>query len=112
MFDAKALRGYTLHTPRGFVIFNEGKVTERIPDEYRARLEAEHVIGQDGEEADNGAAQAGAFTLTDHKFGNYEITGPGLDEPEKVRGKAAAEARLAELEAEHAVGGGTDAPAD
>lgn len=34
--------------------------------------------------------------------GYYEITGPGLDEPEKVRGKQKAEDRLAELRAAEA----------
>lgn len=43
-FKAKALRGKTYHTPRGFLIFNEGKTTENIPDEMRDRLVADRVI--------------------------------------------------------------------
>lgn len=112
MFDAKARRGYTLHTPSGFLVFNEGKVTTHIPDEYRAVLEANEVIGggDAAAEHDDREVPSGAFTLTHTSFGNYEITGPGLDEPERVKGKANAEARLAELEA--AAKADSEAPAD
>lgn len=44
--------------------------------------------------------QRNRFTVTEAgSNGYFEITGPGLDEPEKVRGKDKAEARAAELEA-------------
>lgn len=53
----------------------------------------------------------GDFEAKHIGFGKYEITGPGLDEPEKVKGKDKAQARLAELEAAHAETA-ADSPAD
>jgi hypothetical protein len=52
MFKAMALRGYTLHTPTGFLIFNKGAETDNIGDEYR------DVLVRDGVIADDGAAAA------------------------------------------------------
>lgn len=46
-FTATALRGYTLPTPRGFLVFNEGKETFGIPDDMRDRLVRERVIAGD-----------------------------------------------------------------
>lgn len=43
------------------------------------------------------------FLATDKGNGNYEITGPGLSEPLKVRGKANAEDKIAELRTEAAL---------
>lgn len=43
------------------------------------------------------AAGTDGFTLNDNGNGNFEITGPGLEEPVKVRGRANAEDKLAEL---------------
>jgi len=42
---------------------------------------------------------ASLVTIEAQKAGWYEISAPWLDEPEKVRGKVAAEARAAEIEA-------------
>lgn len=47
-FSATALRGYTLHTPKGWVVFNEGQETRLIPEEHRAKLVKEGVIAGDG----------------------------------------------------------------
>lgn len=51
---------------------------------------------------ETGTSDAGgkpaAFEMTEGKNGWYEITGPGLDEPLKVQGKEAADAKLAELQ--------------
>lgn len=44
-------------------------------------------------------AQANGFTLTDLGGGYYTVAGPGLADPEKIRGKATAEARFAALSA-------------
>lgn len=49
------------------------------------------------------------FTATHIGGGKFHITGPGLSEPVEVKGKAAAEARAAELEA--AMSTPIDAPA-
>lgn len=47
-----------------------------------------------------------AFAMTEGENGWHEITGPGLEEPLKIRGKEAAEAKLAELNG-GAAGGST-----
>lgn len=57
-FSAAALRGYTLHTPRGFLIFNAGKETRFIPEESRAKLEAEGVIAAKASSAATRSAAA------------------------------------------------------
>ncbi len=131
-FKAKALRGYTLHTPGGFVIFNEGKETANIPDEYRARLERNGVIPKSGGStstrtsaprrtatrtpaartrtataAPAGDFNAGRFTVTKAEgIGQYQITGPGLDAPVTVKGKAKTQARLDTLNADLGGAGG------
>lgn len=48
-------------------------------------------------QSDPGAPGAGPVQMTETGGGYYEITAPWLDEPEKVRGKAKAEARQTEL---------------
>lgn len=54
-----------------------------------------------GDEAAAGAIGGDGWSMTEAgSNGYYEITGPGLDQPEKVRGKANAEQRLAELRGE------------
>jgi hypothetical protein len=58
-FSATALKGYTLHTERGFVIFNEGKETRLIPEASRALLEREGVIGDGGPLDRDGNGEAG-----------------------------------------------------
>lgn len=49
------------------------------------------------------------FTVTHVVGPNFDVFGPGMDAPERVKGKAAAEARAAELEA--AMSAPIDAPA-
>jgi len=44
-----------------------------------------------------GSSNDGKYTATRKPFGKYEITGPGLLAPEIVTGRAAMEARLAQL---------------
>lgn len=39
------------------------------------------------------------FTVTHVSGPNFDVFGPGMDAPERIKGKAAAEARAAELEA-------------
>lgn len=64
-FNAVALQGATIHTPTGFLIFNEGKETKRIPESMRAQLERDGIIekgdgastakaGDDGDSAASG----------------------------------------------------------
>lgn len=56
-----------------------------------------------GEAAAASALGGDAFTITETgSNGYYDITGPGLVEPERVRGKANAETRVAELRGEAA----------
>lgn len=77
------------------VVIEAGKVY------YETLAEGTVVLqGQPSDDTDAAGEQSGAagFTMTEAGGnGYYEITGPGLDEPLKVRGKAAAEAKLAEL---------------
>jgi hypothetical protein len=42
-----------------------------------------------------------AFEMTHVGGGYYAISGPGLDEPERVKGKTEAQVRVAELDAAH-----------
>lgn len=137
-FNATALRGYTQHTPTGFLIFNEGKETRFIPEDMRSKLVGEGVIEGDPLDHDDsgkkggskrgaastrakGAARrkpsgpvefnAGRFTVAKADgIGMYEISGPGLASPESVKGKAKVQARLDALNA--APAGSSDAPAD
>lgn len=44
-------------------------------------------------------AAAPLFTVTHVSGPNFDVFGPGMDAPERIKGKAAAEARAAELEA-------------
>lgn len=46
---------------------------------------------------DEGDQETASFTMKHVGAGIWAISGPGLDEPEKVKGKHAAEARMAEL---------------
>lgn len=66
--------------------------------------------GSTGEDVVTG--EAAGFVLTEIGGGWWSIAGPGLDKPEKVRTAAAAEARLAELVAEHDAGGSTGEDGD
>jgi hypothetical protein len=57
---------------------------------------AKHPEGS-GDDGQAGTDEVQDFTFTDGSNGYYEITGPGLDEPVKVRGREAFETKLAEL---------------
>lgn len=58
---------------------------------------------------DETLASAPLFTVTHVSGPNFDVFGPGMDAPERIKGKAAAEARAAELEA--AMSTPIDAPA-
>jgi len=115
-FSAKALRGHTLHTPKGFIVFNAGETVKNIPEDYRQRLERDGVIAAGKAPAaaktsaaggDDDGVDKSTFVATYKPVGKYEITGPGLDEPLVIEGnKADAAAKIAELEA--AAGGDDD----
>lgn len=137
-FSATALRGHVLHTPRGFLVFNEGKETSRIPEDLRAVLVRDGVIAGSGDEGGRAAPasdrkpparrrgsrkaaaagapadfDAGAFTVTKADgIGMYAISGPGLAAPETVKGKAKVQGRLDELNKAAASGAKSDAPAE
>lgn len=65
-FNATALKGHTLRTDRGFLVFNEGKEVLAIPDEYRDRLVREGVIaGEGGAEADEAGEDFDGLTKAD-----------------------------------------------
>lgn len=75
-------------------------------------IEAGQPIGtvQTGTGAETGGTgdaggKPAAFEMTEGENGWYDITGPGLDVPLKVRGKEAAEAKLAELQGGGQTGG-------
>jgi len=63
-FSAKALRGYTLHTPKGFVIFNEGQETRFIPEDQRDKLVKQGVIADDDETAAPSGESDGLDSMT------------------------------------------------
>lgn len=73
-------------------LLNRGKV---------ALIEASKGTGPaDNSEQVKEGAGASEFTSRHVGGGWYEISGPGLDEPEKAQGKDEAAARIAELEAD------------
>jgi hypothetical protein len=105
-FDAVALRGRTIHTPSGFLVFNEGEEAKGIPVEYRQRLIDEGVIPADdaprapkapATPAKAGALVSGPFTATHQGFGKYLIEGPGVDEGRIIQGKKDAQSLIDEL---------------
>ncbi|WP_143023280.1 hypothetical protein [Sphingomonas sp. NFR15] len=57
-----------------------------------------HPDGLDDDDDDESETN-GAFSMAHQGFGKYAITGPGLDQPEIVQGKEAAEKRVADLAA-------------
>lgn len=76
-------------------------------------VEAEHTAP----EADTGGAagderEINPFTAEHKGFGVFHISGPGLAEPEEVKTKVAAEARLAELWDAHKAAGGAGGDGD
>lgn len=139
-FTATALKGKTLHTPKGFIIFNAGKETRFIPEEHRDALVKEGIIAGEGGGDESAAApkapagkaparkpagrkaaasgagddfEAGAFTVTKTEgIGMYAISGPGLDAPESVKGRAKVQSRLDELNKAAASGAKSDAPTE
>ena len=66
-----------------------GKTSKQIAQEEAERA----AVDQDEEEEDD----APLFVAKHVAGGLYEITGPGLDQPERVRGKTEADVRIVEL---------------
>lgn len=93
--DSESIKGPDKAAERRAEVVNE------IEARYRETAEQ-----AGGEAAAASILQTDGFELTEAgSNGYYQITGPGLEEPEKVRGKANAEARLAELRAAAATSG-------
>lgn len=72
------------------------EVVEEGVAKYQSLAES---AGLDAAVAEVGGVPDGFEIAEVGSNGYYEINGPGLDEPEKVRGRANAEARMAELRA-------------
>lgn len=87
-----------------------GKTSKEIAQEEAARAAAEAEDDDDEEEHDTPL-----FTSKHIAGGLYEISGPGLEQPERVKGKTETEVRIAELteayKAEHQDGGADGAGA-
>lgn len=87
--------------------------TVQVPEEAVAGLVAEGKIkAPDGFEVAVAPGATSPFTFKMTRPGRWEITGPGLEQPEVVQGKkAVAEKRVAELEAAMvSAGAGEGAP--
>ena len=69
-----------------------GKTTKEIAQEEAARAASERDDEEDEDKDD-----APIFTTKHIAGGLYEITGPGLAEPERVKGRTETEVRVAEL---------------
>lgn len=97
------LKQKVYHDGKSMVVLKPDMKRE-VPDHLLQTFIDEGVIdGPDGE------VDADSFIMKHVGFGKYEISGPGLDEPELVKGKVEAETRLDALNAGAA---DIDAPAD
>lgn len=108
LIKVKALKVFTLTVAHGqFHGDPESRVEKarhpRVPDYAVERLVAEKSI----EAPDGFEESAAAFSMKHIPVGRYEITGPGLDQPVVIRGKAEAEAALEALRTAHAAAGET-----
>jgi hypothetical protein len=88
-----------------------GKTSKEIAQEEAARAAAE----TEDDDEDEGEDDTPIFTSKHVAGGLYEIFGPGLDEPERVKGKTETQVRIVELteayKAEHQDGGADGAGA-
>ncbi|BBD98045.1 hypothetical protein SAMIE_1015460 [Sphingobium amiense] len=85
---------HTVPEDRRQSFIDEGIIAGKTSDEL-AREAAEHAAAeQDGDDAS-------LFTAKHIAGGLYEITGPGLEQPERVKGKTETEVRIAELVEAH-----------
>jgi hypothetical protein len=124
MASRKFVNSVVLHTPTGFFVANAGD-NKPIPDDLVERATAAGAFGSEAAEKAvvdagpkdfTGQFTAGAFTVAQAPgVGTYAISGPGLQQPENVKGKAAAQTRLDELNkalAEAGGGNSNDPPTD
>jgi len=109
------LRQRVFHDGMSMIVAKAGE-SHAVPDDQVADFIADETIVDPNPPKRRKAPEDGegggdpAFASKHVGGGRFEITGPGLAEPERVQGKEAAEARLAELEAAHDADGG--APTD
>jgi hypothetical protein len=107
------LKQKVYHNGVSMVVLGKGD-KHKVPDDLRQSFIDEGVIeGKTSDElAREEAARAASggdeqddvplFTAKHIAGGVFAITGPGLDEPEKVKGKTEVAVRIAELEADYA----------
>jgi hypothetical protein len=110
--------GHVYHDGTQMIVINKDKPA-KVPEDDVDRLEREGIIGAEGDDVPAGADKvddltgqftAGAFRVAKAPgVGSYAISGPGLDEPETVRGKDKTQARLDDL---NKAAAGSDAPVD
>lgn len=111
MAKHKFLRQRVFHDGTSMIVAKAG-TTKEVPDalinDFVIDKSIEkpkgwvHPHGDEDEGEDDADETEGAFKLAHQGFGKWAITGPGLDQPEIVQGKDAAEKRAAELEAARA----------
>lgn len=85
---------------KGYPFPTKGFSPRLIKRQYEARV-INHLDPVDAAEGDTagGGAPLPQLTMVGPKGGRYTITGPGLTDPEIVKGKKPAQDRLAELQA-------------
>lgn len=126
MAKDKILKQKVYHDGTSMIVLKEG-ASHPVPDRLRQIFIDEGVIeGKTSKEIakeaalasavdpeDGGNGDAPIFTARHVAGGLFEITGPGLDQPERVKGKTEVEVRIVELTDAHkaalAAGNG-DAP--
>jgi hypothetical protein len=96
--DPNGLKGPGCRVPADALddLLRRGKV--RLPD-YIPQLDGDEDGETGGSTGEDSLISDGEFAVLEKGGGFYEISGPGLDEPEKVRGKPALAERLGELKA-------------
>lgn len=99
----KALIGHTHHTPRGFIVFNAGKVTKDIPSDLVANLERDGII-------EKAAAKSSNSTSSRRSSRRSPARKPAG--AANKSGQTATGAATTKTDASNAKAGTSDAPAD
>lgn len=89
------LRQHVFHDGKQMIVAKAGDKFE-VPADQLADMIASKAI-EDPHSKDEDEFESSGFTMKHVGFGKYEITGPGLDTPETVKGRDVAEGRLAQL---------------
>lgn len=90
------LRQHVFHDGMQMIVAKAGDRFP-VPADLLDDMVASKAIEDPKAKKDDEGEQNAGFTMKHVGFGKYEITGPGLDQPETVQGRDAAEVRIGQL---------------